>query len=144
MTMCLPILTLAPLVNGVGEFNTGFAVAGFDIGAGHKAGYRFNQAQAAGASTAAFAFFIEIENDGTIDWQTSPFAMGNNFGIGDAITFFYQSSLPPLSGRYNLAAGANVGETGNLAPGTHAPLPGAILMLGSGLGVGIIKKRLCG
>jgi hypothetical protein len=104
-----------------GEFNTAFSVLGFDPAA-HAVGYSFSDAAAAGAVNAGSAFSIILEDDGTIDWGVRTLELISGFWSGSQpIRIFFQSSLPPGLGLYNLSA-SNVGSTMNYAP-VPAPEP---------------------
>lgn len=118
--------TVTPGINFISEFNTGFNVRGFT----GVAGFSFSDSGAAGGTGAAADFSIELDPDGTIDWENELVnGLANGWGIGESITFFFVSSKPPTLGSYNLIDG----QTGTGTSFAPTPEPGSIALVGSGL-----------
>jgi hypothetical protein len=117
------------------EFNTQFSVAGFN----GIAGYSFSDAIHAGSADTSQAFFIDHEDDGTLDWNANIYQMREGFwAAAEEISFFFQSTLAPGEGGYNFISPAST-ATG-YAP---VPVPAAILLLGSALlGLTAVRKKL--
>ena len=88
----------------VSELNTGFNVLGFN----GVAGYSFND-----AVSAAVAFSVELDPDGTLDWEVSSGA--GTWGVGETVALFFQSDRPPTIGPYNVIDG-EVGRGYSYAP----------------------------
>lgn len=124
-------LVVTPSVTVVHEFNTGFNVVGFSKSL-HKVGWSFADAAAAGAVNPGAAFgdsgtgMVIRESDGTIDWNVQPTDLF--WSGGESIAFFFQSSLPPGFGPYNLL-NSEAGIAANYAP-TAVPEPTTLLLLG--------------
>lgn len=117
------VLTVTPAHNNISEFNTAFDVLGFT----GTAGYSFSDAAAAsGSADGAGHFIIEHDPDGTLDWAIAEINGGKYwFGIGDSITFFFQSTLAP-----NATDMTNMinGVTGSAATFAFVPTPTAAVI----------------
>jgi hypothetical protein len=117
--------------NNVTEVNTAFDVLGFTP-PGHKVGWSFSDALAAGGAGTAADMVVNEDPDGTIDWeQIQTGASDAFFDSGESIRFFFQSSLPPGLGDYNLI-NAKTGTATSYAP-VPVPEPSSLLLLGAGL-----------
>jgi len=121
--------SVTPQMNNISEFNTGFSPQGWN----GVAGFSFSQANTTGVGSGNIN--ISQDPDGTIDWNlTNP-----NFDSGETITFFFQSTLPPGLGVYNLID-HSVGATISYAP---TPEPTTLLLLSSGLlGLAGLRRKL--
>ncbi len=124
----------------VSEFNTGFDPAGFN----GVAGWDYGDAMTAGlgvVGTGAGAFTIELDPDGTIDWElVTPISGADKFfDDTEVVRFFYQSTFGPgAEQNYNVINGLSGPVTG-LAP---VPEPGAVTLFGIGLLVtGLALRR---
>lgn len=125
------VLELTANQDNVSEFNTGFDPAGFT----GVAGWDYGDAMTAGlgiVGTGAGAFTIELDADGTIDWQlvTPIYAVDKFFNTTEVVRFFYQSIFGPgAEQNYNVIDGSAGSVTG-LSP---VPEPGAVTLFGIGL-----------
>lgn len=125
-----------PTVDDVRVFNTADGGAwGFDgTGTGTKVGWSGTSAFNAGGTGSGTDFLIDY-NPTTfrLEWSTNffegaPLTRGWD-STDPAITFFFQSTMAPTAGDYNVANG-EVGTGTTLA---SAPEPGSMILLGSGL-----------
>jgi len=138
------ILTVTPSINNISEFNTGFRVLGFT----GTAGWSFSDVAAAGATgvlppqTPATAFELQFDaGDGSLDWEAryQDLALSSGWDSGESIRFFFQTTLPPGSGKYNLI-NEEVGRGSSYAP--VVPEPATLLLAGSGLiALGALRRR---
>lgn len=121
-----------PGIPNISEFNTGFEVLGFN----NVAGFSFADSGAAGGPGDGSGFSIDLDADGTIDYELDP----NNafWDTGENIRFFYQSTLPAGSGLYNLTNGS-VGTGTSFAPAV--PEPSTYLLFGSALALFAMRRR---
>ncbi len=132
--------TVTPSVNFVSEFNTAFDVLGFN----GVAGWSFSDSLAAGGLGLGLGFEVDLDLDGTLDWETAGQLSGdlvlnpNGWGTGEAITFFFQSTLPPGTGTYNLI-NSETGSATSFAP--QVPEPGTLLLLGGALMMLAVGRR---
>ena len=129
--------TVTPSVDDVSHFNTAFPIAGFT----GTAGWSFSDALAAGGTGLQFDFLV-VNDDETnrLHWLAINQTMGENWDAGEAMSFFFQSTLPPGRGDYNLL-NAEAGTAVNaLAP---IPEPASLLLLGSGLAAAgaLVRRR---
>lgn len=114
---------VAPSINNISEFNTGFEVLGFN----GVAGWSYSEAAATGGPGNGTGFSIDLDPDGTLDFELDP---NNSFlDIGENITFFFQSNQSPGLDSYNLV-NSEVGTAVSYAP---APEPSTYLLFGSAL-----------
>ena len=114
---------VTPTINNISEFNTGFAVAGFN----GIAGYSFSQSAAAGGPGNGTGISIELDPDRTLDWSVDN--ANKYWDSGEKITFFFQSTIRPGLGDYNLV-NSEVGTAVSYAP---VPEPSTYLLFGSAL-----------
>ncbi len=110
------VLTVTPSINNIETFTTGFAPGQFT----GVAGYSFADAVVMGTG-----FSIE-QIDGHLTWQA---ADRSAWDSGEMVRLFYQSTLPPSVGKYNLIDTA-VGTANGYAP---VPEPATMLLVGGGL-----------
>lgn len=134
------VLELTANQDNVSEFNTGFDPAGFT----GVAGWDYGDAMTAGlgiVGTGAGAFTIELDADGTIDWElvTPIYAVDKFFNTTEVVRFFYQSlNAPGPIQNYNVIDGT-AGPVTGLSP---VPEPGAVTLFGIGLLVtGLALRR---
>jgi hypothetical protein len=132
------VFNIAPAVQNISGVNTGFAALGFN----GVAGYSFSNATAGGTS---FDILYNDTTDLRLAWLVPEDDDGNLilWGNTQPITFFFQSTLPPGGGAYNLinrVVGSGVGYASAPAP---VPEPGTLMLVGFGLaGVGALGRRL--
>lgn len=125
---------VTPSVPFASEFNTGFAVQGFN----GVAGWSFSDAQAAGGMGLGGGFELDLDLDGTLDWETGGQLANVGWGAGEKVTFFFQSVWPPQSGSYNLT-NSEVGRAVSFAP--SIPEPSTYLLFGSALALFALRRR---
>jgi len=125
--------TVTPTINLVSELNTAFGVIGFN----NIAGWSFSDAAAAGGMGLGGGFSIDLDPDGTLDWEVDGALNTQGWGSGESITFFFQSTMAPGLGEYNLINGS-VGTGVSYAP---APEPSTYLLFASALGLFALRRR---
>ena len=114
---------VTPSINNISEFNTGFNVLGFN----GVAGWSYSGSAAIGGPGDGTGYTVDLDPDGTIDWELDPH---NTFwDAGEGLTFFFQSDQRPGLDAYNLVNG-QVGTAISYAP---APEPSTYLLFGSAL-----------
>lgn len=144
------VLEVTPDFNSKPEFNMG--ESGTAIGGGYlNYGYDFDQANTAmvnglgnNPSGSGNDIFVgTVESDNTIDWNlTEAYLTGDYYWIGgNTITFFFENSGEPVEGFYNFSAGLGSATANGFIP-SPVPLPGAFLLMGSGmLAMGLIGRK---
>lgn len=135
------VFNIAPTVTNVSGVNTGFPALGFNM----VAGYSVSQATAGGTS---FDILYNDTTDLRLAWLVPEDAAGNLIVWSNTtpITFFFQSTLGPGGGAYNLinrVVGSGVGYASAPAPVAPVPEPGTLMLVGFGLaGIGALGRRL--
>lgn len=139
------VAELDPDVTGVSSFHTTFintnGVAGFT----GLAGWSFQDAVDAGASSGAGAFTLSIGDapaPSDLLWRVAGFG-ATNWSSKTAVRFFFESTYAPGKADYYEMMNAVAGFGEGLAPDpTRAvPEPGTLLLLASGLVAGGIWTR---
>ena len=124
---------VSPNHDFISEVNTVFAAIGL-INDGTEVGFSFSSALAAGGTGTADDFAINLDPDGTLDYETN----GDFFGSGDTILFHFRSTLGPTAGFYNII-NSSVGTAEGFAP---VPVPAAAWLFGSALlGLAALRRR---
>jgi hypothetical protein len=133
------VLDVTPNVSGAWRLTTGF-VPVMDPNA--NAWYSSSDVLAAGGADAGFTVVLNATN---LSWSAVP--TNTWWGIGETITFYFESLYAPLDtfGTYNLGASRN-GTAQGWAPGTTIPAPvsepGSLILVGFGLVVVTAASRM--
>ncbi|MEW6664931.1 MAG: PEP-CTERM sorting domain-containing protein [Thermodesulfobacteriota bacterium] len=114
--------------HNISLFGTGSGFPGFT----GVAGYSFSQAEAAGASQGARAFWVDYDEDlQALTWVVN-FSEISLWTEPAVITFFFQSLYGPGLGDYTLM-NSEVGSATNQAPSSFPiPEPPTLMLLGTG------------
>ena len=122
-----------PNIDNISEFNSVFPVNAL-VNDGTEVGFSFSDALAAGGTGTAADFSINLDPDGTLDYET----VGDFFGDTDSILFHFRSTAGPTDGQYNMI-NSHVGTADGFVP---VPLPSVIWLFGSALmGLAVLRRQ---
>jgi hypothetical protein len=140
-----------PDVDNIARFVTAYTPLGYDSSM-HLAGWDYTDALGAGGAGDGTDFVLFETVHGRLAWLTDPESgtpgLNEAWDAGEAITVFFQSTLPPTEvGNYNmnienLGTGQDAVATGlSFAPGV-IPEPSTFFLLGSAMVVlGLVIRR---
>lgn len=134
------VLDVTPSVTGAWRVTTGFLPI---LAPGADAGYSSSDAAFASLPVGDGGFNVVL-NGTNLSWSSTP--DNTWWGVGEEITFYFESAYAPVLGTYNLGA-SRVGTAQGWAPGTILPAPvpepGSLLLLGFGaLALGAASRLL--